>query len=117
MMAPLEAATTSGVVGGVEGPSPQINGLRFPCMGSILRARSRSQSSTGVFSVPGCKEFPITSGEYPMSRICPLHIQVGSGNITTNFRTRLDLAVLNLHITCPKFPLFPWYHLHRIIGT
>ena len=65
----------------------------------------------GVLSVPGCKEFLIAPREDPMSRICPLHIQVRPGNVATNFRTWLDLAVLNLYITRAKFPLFPWYKL------
>ena len=43
--------------GEVEGASPQINGLRFPCIASILRARSRSQSSTGSSLFQAAKSF------------------------------------------------------------
>jgi len=61
----------------------------------------------GVFSVPGCKEVLIAPREYPMSRICPLHIQVGSGDVPSYLGTRFKLPVLNLDITRAKFPLFP----------
>ena len=46
-----------GVVGGVEGASPQMNGLRLPCMASILWARSRSQSSMGSSLCQASKSF------------------------------------------------------------
>src|SRR2546427_13289943 len=69
----------------------------------------------GIFFVPGGKEFLIAPREDPMPRIRPLHIHVRPGEVATNFRTRLDLAVFDLHITRAKFPLFPRYHLHGVV--
>src|SRR5215813_13581845 len=52
-----------------------------------------------------------------MPRICPVHVHIGSGNVATNFRTGLYLAIFDLEITRAKFPLVAGYHFHRIVGT
>ena len=93
----------------------RTNGFSFPCIASILRARSHSQAATGSERSQASKSFCScpTDDAAPIS---PIHIFVGSGDISPDALGGFRHPVFNLEIAGPKFSRFSGNHSESVIA-